>query len=80
MFLLFLYKMRLSSILNDKALRRKVANESLTMMPKDTSNDDEIEFSINADDYVSQEEAEKNVVRNLAGPPSSPQPAVAHSG
>jgi len=56
---------RLSSILNDKALRQKLTDESSAMMTKDTSNnDDQVEFSTNAVNYVSQEEAEKDIVRD----------------
>jgi len=53
---------RISSLVNDEALRRKLANESSATMPKGTSHADQMELSINADDYVSEEEAKKDIV------------------
>jgi hypothetical protein len=55
---------RLSSIVNDKALRRKLANESSTTMPKRASQEDHTEFSINEDEIVSEEDANTDIVRD----------------
>eukprot|EP00985_Skeletonema_marinoi_P007965 scaffold3549_cov119-Skeletonema_marinoi.AAC.1 len=55
---------RLSSIVNDKALRRKLANESSTMMPTGASQEDHIEFSINEEEIVSEEDANTDIVRD----------------
>jgi len=55
---------RLSSIVNDKALRRKLTNESLAKMPTGTSQDEHTEFSINSDGNAHEDEAKTDIVRD----------------